>query len=245
MSTSTSVTPASVLGLLSKARLAELARALDVAVPPEAQKAAQIERIVAAGSGLEALLPRLTRDELRAACRAHAIEHGARSRDELMARLGVTRQVAQPDADRELHHSLGLPFPGDIAVVRHRQYLVESVTPGGPGQQTAVKLGSLGAASAGRPLDVLCVSTHGNQLPYAAPCLLPAGAAPSRPADEGTGMRLPDLFFLDDIRLEDKTAPLVRELGNSRRAGEPSPRGAEVSASIRPQLGHRHSALSH
>src|SRR5579872_3254636 len=113
------VTAAGVLGVLSKARLSEIARTLDVQLPPDAQKAALVSSIVAAGSALDQLLPRLTRDELRGACRAHSLDHTARSRAELMARLGVTLQTAAPDADRELHHGRGLPFPGDIAVVRH------------------------------------------------------------------------------------------------------------------------------
>jgi hypothetical protein len=141
--------------VLSKARLSEIARTLDVQLPPDAQKAAWVASILAAGSALDELLLRLTRDELRAACRAHSLDHTARSRAELMARLGVTLQTALPDADRELHHGLGLPFPGDIAVVRHRQYLVEDVRPGGPGQQTAVKLVCLDDDAAGRELEVL------------------------------------------------------------------------------------------
>ena len=126
-----------------------------MALPPNAPKAVQIEQISEVQPELEALLQRFTRDELRAACRAHSLDHTGRSREELMTRLGVTIKAAHASVDREIHHSYGLPFPGDLAVVRHRQYLVEAVQPGGPGEQTAVKLVCLDDDAAGRELEVI------------------------------------------------------------------------------------------
>lgn len=149
------VTAERVLNVLSKARLRQLARDLNVALAPSEQKASQIATIVDIEPALDALLPRLTRDELRAACRAHSVDHKGRSRAELMSRLGVEPKPAAPEGDRELHYELGLPFAGDIAVVRHRQYLVEEVIPAPvSGQQTLVKLVCLDDDAAGRELQV-------------------------------------------------------------------------------------------
>ena len=72
-----------------------------------------------------------------------------------MTRLGVTIKAKHASVDREIHHSYGLPFPGDLAVVRHRQYLVEAVQPGGPGEQTAVKLVCLDDDAAAERQDPL------------------------------------------------------------------------------------------
>lgn len=83
------VTAAGVLNVLSKTRLSQLARDLDVALPPDAQKSAQIAGILAAETGLGALLPRLTRDELRAACRAHALDPQVKA-----SRLGAQGEAA-------------------------------------------------------------------------------------------------------------------------------------------------------
>ena len=151
------VTVASVLGVLSKDRLAELGRVLRVPVAAEAPKAAQVAGLVAAGPGLDALLPRFTRDELRAACRAHAVDHSGRSRTELMVRLGVEPGGPRTDEDGAILAALGLPAPGKIAVVRHRQYLVTAVHPSPPGQpgQTRVELTCLDDDAAGRELEVL------------------------------------------------------------------------------------------
>jgi hypothetical protein len=153
------VTAAGVLQVLSKARLNQLARELDVdlgvGVRADAQKSDQIASILAVESSLESLLPRLTRDELRAACRAHDLDHAGRSRDELMSRLGVALAPAEPEPERQLHHALGLPYAGDIAVVRHRQYMVERVHPApAPGQQARVELVCLDDDAAGRRLEV-------------------------------------------------------------------------------------------
>lgn len=119
------VTADGVLGVLSKARLGQLAREMSVALPLDAQKAMQVARIAQAQSDLTTLLPRLTRDELRAACGARELDHKGRSRAELMSRLGVEQKPATPEADRQIHHELGLPYAGDSAVVRHRQDMGE------------------------------------------------------------------------------------------------------------------------
>ena len=57
------VTVAGVLGVLASTRLAQLARDLNVAMPLDAQKAAQVSNLTLAAPSLADLLPRLTRDE--------------------------------------------------------------------------------------------------------------------------------------------------------------------------------------
>lgn len=79
---------ASVLSVLTQARLGELARGLGVSLPSSGRKDAQIARLLdAARLPLPALLGHLYRDELRAACREHALPIESRSREELAGRL--------------------------------------------------------------------------------------------------------------------------------------------------------------
>ena len=66
---------AGVLGILDGVRLTQLARDLNVALPQDAGKPKVVASIAQASPELEQLLPRLTRDELRAACRAHKLDH--------------------------------------------------------------------------------------------------------------------------------------------------------------------------
>ena len=177
------ITAAGVLGVLSKTRLEQFAREMGVTLPDGAQKTAQVSGILATNPPLATVLSRLTRDELRAACRAHSLDHKARSRDELMARLGVKPTASHPEEDRQLHHSLGLPFAGDMAVVRHRQYLVQSVEQAiERGEQTLVKLVCLDDDAAGRELEVLWERE--------------LGARVIKPEDKGLG----DIDHLDQPR---------------------------------------------
>jgi hypothetical protein len=62
------------LGVLTKRRLATLGRDLGIELPPAATKDEQLARLEAGDIALERLLPRLTRDELRTACRARDLD---------------------------------------------------------------------------------------------------------------------------------------------------------------------------
>lgn len=149
------VTAEGVLAVLTKARLGQLASDLGLALPESAKKTEQIESLKSVDASLASLLGRFTRDELRAACRAHEVDHRGRSRAELMRRLGVEPEPPRPEPDRQLHHEIGLPYLGDIAIVRHRQYMVTDVVRAPkPGQQTLVKLVCLDDDAAGRELEV-------------------------------------------------------------------------------------------
>ena len=102
----------------------------------------------------------LTRDELKAVCRAHGLEDAGRSRTELASRLiGGAFDLTPPPAPlfaRAPQTSKELPEKGDIVQVRHRQYLVEDVL-ARPllGEATRVRLVCLDDDNQGRPLEVL------------------------------------------------------------------------------------------
>ena len=153
-------TPSSVLSVLAKARLVELGRDLAVALPASATKDQQIERLTrAAALDLPAITRLLSRDELKQACRAHGLDDAGRARNELAARLlGRDLDAAPPPlfAGAPRGAASELPRPGDIALVRHRQYLVEEVI-ARPlfGEATRVRLVCLDDDDQGRPLEVL------------------------------------------------------------------------------------------
>lgn len=150
------VTAHAVLGVLSKERLYQFGQELRVVLPLDGQRPALVSKLAASKPSVEDLLHKMTRDELRAVCRAQKLDDRARSRADLMGRLGVAPRQSVPQAERVLHHNQGLPYAGDLAVVRHRQYLVSGVHPPvEPGQQTLVKLVCLDDDAAGRELEVL------------------------------------------------------------------------------------------
>jgi superfamily II DNA or RNA helicase len=140
--------------------LATLGRDLGIELPPGSSKEEQLARLERTELAIDRLLPRLTRDELRAACRAQELDPRGRSRLELMSRLlgdeaSALLEPADGAGDRRLAHAQGLPHPGDIAAVQHRQYLVEDVVRGDPGQDTLVRLTCLDDDAPGRPHQVI------------------------------------------------------------------------------------------
>jgi len=116
------------------------------------------------------LLGRLTRDELRRACREHGLDDSARSRTELADTLlgafdgdpgdqAVTGLFAASRAQREA------PEPGDVVRLRHRQWLVENVTPPPePRQLTLIKAVCLDDDNQGEVLEALWEMELGAQV---------------------------------------------------------------------------------
>ena len=157
-STSTSRT---VLAVLTRARLLDLARDLDVAVAASGTKEALTDSLVASGVvRFRELLQRLGRDELRTACRSHGLSDASRSRPELMGRLlqahGATDSVPPKALFGGRADRRDVPRKDDIVRCRHRQWLVEAVRPSASeGGATLVSLVCLDDDSQGRPLDVL------------------------------------------------------------------------------------------
>jgi hypothetical protein len=154
-------TTRSVLETLAKARLVELGRGFAIAVPANATKEQQIEALAAAGAvRFRDLIASLSRDELKAACRAHGLDDSGRARTALAARLLELRGARETMPPRPIFTANEIPRhaprPGDIVRVRHRQWLVESVAPPPePGHATLVRLVCLDDDNQGRPLEVL------------------------------------------------------------------------------------------
>ena len=151
----------SILEVLTRDRLVTIGREFGVSVSPRARKDEQIQSLVQSGELQVAILVRvLGRDELRAALKAHGLDDSGRARTHLAERLlgaaGADRKAAPGPLFAGARASKDVPQPGDIARVRHRQYLVEDVLPPpNPGDATLVKLVCLDDDNQGRKLQVL------------------------------------------------------------------------------------------
>jgi ERCC4-related helicase len=151
----------SVLGLLPKIRLIELGRGVGLAVPPDATREVQVKMLAESGLlGFRSLMEVLGRDELRAACKVHGLDNSGRARTALAARLLEAHGTADTVPPRPIFkaHEIPryIPRVGDIAVCRHRQWLVEDVAgPPEDGQLTLVRMVCLDDDNQGRPLEVL------------------------------------------------------------------------------------------
>ena len=154
-------TPETLLRDLPRPRLAEVARVYGVALPEKTRNEQVAHLLNTVNVRFVPLLGRLTRVELRRACRNHDLDDSARSRTELADTLlgafdgdsddhGVTGIFASSRIDREA------PEPGDVVLMRHRQWLVEDVAPPPePNQLTLIKAVCLDDDNQGEPIDVL------------------------------------------------------------------------------------------
>jgi len=139
------LSPKSLLSDLSRVRLAEVARLYGVALPEKSREEQVTHFLHTVDVKFGTLLGRLTREELRRACRIQGLSDNARSRAELANSL---LEVFSGDAGD--HWVTGLfaaslsareaPEVGDVILLRHRQWLVEEVVPPpDPNQLTLVK----------------------------------------------------------------------------------------------------------
>lgn len=146
--------------MLTQARLAELARSLDVSVAASARKAEQIEQIVGFSRlRFREILDHLTREELRRACNAHELPDDGRSRRVLEARLleahGTTESVRPKAIFADNERQRTTPKPRSIVLARRRQWMCESVVPPTrDGEATLVRLVCLDDDNAGRTLEL-------------------------------------------------------------------------------------------
>jgi hypothetical protein len=124
-----------VLGVLNKSRLAQLAREVGTAF---STRNTQIDMVQALsqnpGLKIQRALPQLSRDELKAACKSAGISTDGRDRTVLVQRLlahfGIEPQPGDTIAPTFAAPRVAAdapPVPGNIVVVRRRQYLVEAV----------------------------------------------------------------------------------------------------------------------
>src|SRR5690606_2858459 len=147
--------------LSSKGRLFEVARHFGIAVPAKGtrdQLAGSLSR--SEQVRFRSLIEWMGRDELRKACERHGLDASGRARQKLAATLLEAHgapESAPPAAlfgARVLHRVV--PRQGDIALVRHRQYLVEDViAPAQSDEATRVDLVCLDDDAQGRQLSVL------------------------------------------------------------------------------------------
>lgn len=159
----TSPTPSSrsVLAVLTKARLVDVARQVDVQFAATAPKDAVADAIVAAGAlRFRELLQLLGRDELRAACKAHGLPETSRSRPALMAQLLQAHGAADSVVPAPLFSGRAarrdVPEKNDIVRCRQRQWLVDDVRASATaGEATLVSLVCLDDDNQGRRLDVM------------------------------------------------------------------------------------------
>lgn len=149
-----------------------MARLHGVALPSKAKtRQEQVSHVLCTiNLAFGPLLGRLTRDELRRACREHGLDDSARSRTELADTLlgafdgdpgdqAVTGLFAASRAQREA------PEPGDVVRLRHRQWLVENVTPPPePRQLTLIKAVCLDDDNQGEVLEALWEMELGAQV---------------------------------------------------------------------------------
>ena len=90
MTVQSSATPSTrtVLQVLPRPRLLELARSFVVPVPPDSTKEREVEALATAGHlRFRDLLGVLGREELKSACRSHGLDDSGRARAALAARL--------------------------------------------------------------------------------------------------------------------------------------------------------------
>jgi superfamily II DNA or RNA helicase len=152
----------SVLDAVStKARLFEVARHFGVSVPVKGTRpdvAAALAR--SEQVRFRSLIEWMSRDELRQACERHGLITETRARPKLAAKLLEAACVPETSPPAALFGARvverSIPRTGDIATVRQRQYLVESVAPpGAPDEATRVDLVCLDDDAQGRRLSVL------------------------------------------------------------------------------------------
>ncbi len=152
-------TARSILGLLSRPRIGELARDFELVIAPTAGKEQHVEAL-ASHLRFRDLLGRLGRDELRAGCRAHGLDDASRARPALIAALlqahGATESAPPAALFTGRESTRFVPREGDIVLARHRQWLVTGVAPPvNAGDATCVSLVCIDDDNQGRPLDVL------------------------------------------------------------------------------------------
>jgi hypothetical protein len=157
--TATPPTPASTVALLTQQRILDLARVFGVRL--RSTSATKKELAHSLGAQLEGRLPDVLREfgreELAATCKAHGLPTESSARRELIEALlrsaGIDPAQSVPLAPT--NHQGGLPRAGQIVRARHRQWLVESVDEGEPGESARVALVCLDDDDSGRRLEVL------------------------------------------------------------------------------------------
>ncbi|HXK40345.1 MAG TPA: hypothetical protein VJ837_05960, partial [Candidatus Paceibacterota bacterium] len=130
------ITPASVLAVLTKSRILDLARVFGVRLRNSSATKQQLANLLAAqlDDRLAAVLHEFGREELVETCKLHGMLANGSARRELISELLVAAGL-DPSLSIRLPTFVnrdGLPRAGQIVRARHRQWLVEEVTEGLP-----------------------------------------------------------------------------------------------------------------
>jgi hypothetical protein len=158
----TTPTTTSVLEVLGRERLFDLARVFGIGLRDAGQARAPLAKLLARELGdprLLEILPELGRDELREVCRHHGLppesSQEALSRDALIDRLAHAAGVeARPEPPPMMSHD-GIPLAGQVLATRGRQWLIEAVVAGEHGESPLLRLACLDDDDPGRKLDIL------------------------------------------------------------------------------------------
>lgn len=156
----TPVTPstATVLDVLTRERLFDLAHVFGAGLRDARQSKAVAAKTLARALGdarLSDILPELGRDELRAVCRAHAIEVEGIARDELITRLVQAAGLEpRPEPPSLMSHD-GVPRAGQVLATRGRQWLIEAIIEGDHRESPLLRLACLDDDDPGRKLELL------------------------------------------------------------------------------------------
>ena len=163
-------TTKTVLRELPRPRLVEVASLHGLALPDKTREEQVAHLLKTIDLAFGPLLSRLTREELRRACRDHGLDDSGRSRTQLADTLlgafdgdpgdhGVTSLFGAARSSREA------PEPNDVIRLRHRQWLVEDVIPPPePNQLTLVKAVCLDDDNQGEPIEALWEMELGAQV---------------------------------------------------------------------------------
>lgn len=153
------ITSASVLAVLTKPRILDLARVFGVRLRSSSATKQQLAESLGSqlAERLPALLHEFGRDELTVTCANHGLAAKSSARRELISAL-LESAGLDPSASIRLPsvaHREGLPRAGQIVRARHRQWLVEEVAEGLPFDSARVVLACLDDDDPGRRLEVL------------------------------------------------------------------------------------------
>jgi hypothetical protein len=149
-------TTATVLDVLERERLFDLARVFGTGLRDARQPKATVARALAEELGdarLIEILPELGRDELRAICRSHGLT-AVESREALINRLAQAASI-EPRPEPPLMSHDGVPRAGQVLATRGRQWLIEAVVEADHEQSPLLRLACLDDDDPGRKLEVL------------------------------------------------------------------------------------------
>jgi len=156
---SSSPNTATVLRALTRDRLFVLGRTFGTGIRAANQPKPEVVALLGRALGddhLAEILHELSRDELRAVCRAHDIEASSPARQVLIELLAGAAGLDLREREPSFISHDGVPGEGQLLAARGRQWLIEKVTPGQDHRQSPkLTLACLDDDAPGRTLEIL------------------------------------------------------------------------------------------